>query len=45
MAVTPAKMALYAVIVVVTVTIRVYILIEPFACLCSVSAVAFKTVQ
>ncbi|KAK3176099.1 hypothetical protein OEA41_007421 [Lepraria neglecta] len=44
-AVTPVKMALYAVIAVVYVTIRIYILIEPFVCLRSLPAVAFKTVE
>ena len=43
-AVTPAKMALYAVIAVVYVTIRLYILIEPFVSLRSLPPVAFRTV-
>ena len=44
-AVTPAKMALYAVIAMVYVIVRIYILIEPFVCLRSLPAVAFETVQ
>ncbi|MCJ1256716.1 hypothetical protein MMC24_004540 [Lignoscripta atroalba] len=44
-AITPAKMALYALIVMVYMTIRIYILVEPFVCLRSLPAVAYKTVQ
>jgi len=44
-AVTPIKMGLYAVIAIVYVIIRLYILIEPFVCLRSLPTVAFETVQ
>ena len=44
-AVTPVKMMLYAVIAMTYVTIRIYILVEPFICLRSLPAVAFETVQ
>ena len=44
-AVTPAKMALYAAIAVTYMTIRLYILIEPFAYLRSMPPDAFETVQ
>ena len=44
-ALTPVKMALYALIVLVYVTIRIYILVEPFVCLRSLPAVAFETVH
>lgn len=44
-AVTPVKMALYAIISMVYVAIRLYILIEPFVSLRSLPRGAFKTVQ
>lgn len=44
-ALTPVKMALYAVISLVYVTIRIYILVEPFVSLRSLPAVAFQTVR
>ena len=44
-ALTPVKMALYVLIVMVYVTIRIYILIEPFVCLRSLPATAFQTVN
>ncbi|MCJ1281079.1 hypothetical protein MMC26_000397 [Xylographa opegraphella] len=45
LAVTPIRMLLYTVICLVYVTIRLYILIEPFVGLRSLPAVAFETVQ
>lgn len=45
MAVTPVKMALYSIITMIYVAIRLYILIEPFVCLRSLPPNAFKTVQ
>ena len=44
-ALTPVKMAIYILIVMVYVTIRIYILIEPFVCLRSLPATAFKAVN
>lgn len=44
-ALTPVKMALYAIISMVYVAIRLYILIEPFVCLRSLPPNAFKTVE
>lgn len=44
-AVTPVKMALYAIIAMTYVTIRLYILVEPLVCLRSLPAAAFETVQ
>lgn len=44
-AVPPVKMVLYAVIAVIYVTTRLYILVEPFVCLRSLPATAFETVQ
>lgn len=44
-ALTPIKMALYTVISLIYITIRMYILAEPFICLRSMPAVAFKTIK
>lgn len=44
-ALTPVKMALYVIISMVYVAIRLYILIEPFVCLRSLPPSAFETVQ
>lgn len=44
-AVTPVKMALYVVITLVYVTIRFYILVEPFVSLRALPATALKTVE
>lgn len=44
-AVTPVKMALYAIISMVYVAIRLYMLIEPLVCLRSLPPNTFKTVQ
>lgn len=44
-ALTPVKMLLYAIISMVYVAIRLYILIEPFVCLRSLPQDAFKTVE
>ena len=45
MAVTTVKMALHAVIAIVYVAIRLYLMIEPFVCLRSLPATAFATAQ
>ena len=44
-AIPPVMMALYAVIATIYVTIRMYILIEPFVCLRSLPPAAYKTVE